>query len=183
MRQSPIQSSPSPLSHGFGDAAWPQVAPDGQHIAYISFERDATGDPCVRGIDELEGEDERCWPNAASAEQVVLWWDSGSLAVLSRAGLHGDFRLLRQSLDDQPPTVLLERNMVGLALSPDRRWLAYIPLDKTTREVGITFSQKTAIGIALQRFEPGQPPVRRVRRRTSAWRRGCATSPCCTCRG
>jgi cellulose synthase operon protein C len=159
MRQSPIQSSPVPLSQGFGDAAWPQIAPDGRHIAYISFERDSTGDACVRGIADLEGEEEQCWPSPASAEQVVLWWDAGSLAVLSRQGLHGDFRLVRQPLDERPPTVLLERNMVGLALSPDRRWLAYIPLDKTTREVGITFSQKTAVGIALQRFEPAPAPA------------------------
>jgi len=33
MRQSPVQSGPSPLSGGLGDAAWPQISPDGQHIA------------------------------------------------------------------------------------------------------------------------------------------------------
>jgi WD40 repeat protein len=157
MRQSPVQSSPVPLSHGFGDAAWPQIAPDGKHIAYLSFDIDSTGDVCEQGIGELEGEDEHCWPNPSSAELAVLWWDNSSLAVLSREGLHGDFRLVRQPLDDRPARVLLARNMVNPALSPDRRWLAYIPLDKTTRDVGITFSQKTAIGIALQRFELPAP--------------------------
>src|SRR4051812_8311188 len=38
LRQSPIQSGPQPLSAGSGDAAWPQISPDGKHIAYISFE-------------------------------------------------------------------------------------------------------------------------------------------------
>ena len=145
MRQSPIQSGPVSVSAGFGDAAWPELSPDGTHIAYISFERDSTGDVCIRGVGEREGEDERCWPQAGSAELVVLWWDSSSLAVLSRESLHGDYQLVLQAIEDErPPRRLFARNMVGLALSPDRRWLAYVPLDKTTREVGITFSQRTA---------------------------------------
>ena len=156
--QSPVQSGPQPISAGSGDAAWPQISPDGQHIAYISFERDSTGDVCVRGIADHSGEGEHCWPSPSTAELVVLWWDAASLAVLSRSGLHGDFQLLQQPLAEQPARLLLARNMVGLALSPDHRWLAYVPLDKTTREVGITFSQRTSVGIGLQRFEPSAAP-------------------------
>jgi hypothetical protein len=160
MRQSPIQSGPTSVSAGFGDAAWPELSPRGDYIAYISFERDATGDVCIRGVGERAGEDERCWPQTGSAELVVLWWDASSLAVLSRQSLHGDYQLVLQPIaEGEPPRPLLARNMVGLALSPDRRWLAYVPLDKTTREVGITFSQRTAVGIGLQRFEP--PAARR----------------------
>ena len=151
--QSPVQSGPQPLSEGLGDAAWPQVSPDGEHIAYVSFATDSTGDVCMRGIGENRGEDERCWPSPGTAELMVMWWDPKSLLVLSRLGLHGDFRLVELPIDDRPSRVFLARNMVGAALSPDRRWLAYVPLDKATREVGITFSQRTAVGIGLQRID------------------------------
>jgi hypothetical protein len=151
--QSPVQSGPQPLSEGLGDAAWPQISPDGKHIAYISFATDSTGDVCVRGIGENGGEDEHCWPSPGTAELMALWWDRKSLLLLSRQGLHGDFRLLQLPIDDHPWRLFLARNMVGAALSPDRRWLAYVPLDRATREVGITFSQRTAVGIGLQRID------------------------------
>jgi hypothetical protein len=158
MRQSPVQSGPSPLSGGLGDAAWPQISPDGRHIGYISFENDATGDACVRRLEGREVGPAQCLTNADSAELMLLWWDSGSLAVLSRAGLHGDFALLRMPIGGGAPTPIAARNMVGAALSPDRRWLAFIPVNKAGRDVGINFAQRAAVGVGLVRVGSSAEP-------------------------
>jgi len=159
LRQSPVQSAPVTLSGGLGDAAWPQLSPDGKHIAYLSFESDSTGDVCVRDLEEGKAGAARCLTNADSAELMVVWWDSSSLAVLSRPGLHGDFQLLRMPIDGAKPSLLLARNMVAVALSPDRGWLAYIPVNKASKEVGITFAQRAALGLGLQRLGMQAPPV------------------------
>jgi hypothetical protein len=158
MRQSPVQSGPKPLSGGLGDAAWPQIAPDGRHIAYISFESDSTGDVCVRRLEGQEAGPARCLTSAGSAELMLLWWDASSLAVLSRRGLHGDFTLQRMPIDGSAPSPIAARNMVGAALSPDRRWLAFIPVDKAAEEVGINFAQRAAVGVGLLQLRDGAEP-------------------------
>ncbi len=159
MVQSPVQSAPVTLSGGLGDAAWPQISPDGQFIAYLSFENDSTGDVCIRSISEREIGEPRCLTNADSAELMVLWWDSASLAVLSRSGLHGDFALLRMPIDGTPASPILSRNMVGVAISPDRRWAAYIPVDRATPDVGINFAQRAAVGVGLSRLGDDAAPT------------------------
>lgn len=163
MRQSPVQSGPRPFSSGLGDAAWPEVSPDGQHIAYVSYERDSTGDACVRAIAPGKDGAERCLTGEATAELQVLWWGNDALAALSRRDLHGDFALWRLPLDGKAPSELVARNMVGVALSPDRRWLAYIPLTRADDSVGITFAQRTGNGVGLARLDgASQPGAERV---------------------
>jgi hypothetical protein len=159
MLQEPIQRAPVTLSGGLGDAAWPQISRNGKHIAYLSFENDATGDVCVRDLEGGKASEPRCLTNADSAELMLAWWDDSSLAVLSRPGLHGDFQLLQMPIDGGKPRSLLARNMVGVALSNDRRWLAYIPVDKASREVGINFAQRAAVGVGLQRLGSDAPPL------------------------
>ncbi|HVZ33273.1 MAG TPA: hypothetical protein VG963_12655, partial [Polyangiaceae bacterium] len=159
MRQSPVQSGPVTLSNSLGDAAWPRISPDGTKLAYLSFQTDSTGNACVRPIENGKLGEEKCLTGPGSAELMVLWWDDRSLAVLSRAELHGDFRLLRVPVDGSAPSTLVARDMVGLALSPDRRWLAYIPLSKASADVGVTFAQRTGVGIALQRLASGANPA------------------------
>jgi hypothetical protein len=159
MRQAPIQRAPVTLSGGLGDAAWPQISPDGKHIGYLSFENDSTGDVCVRDLNDGKASEPRCLTNAGSAELMLSWWDDGALAVLSRPGLHGDFQLLKMPIDGSKPSLLLSRNMVGVALSNDRRWLAYIPVNKASSEVGINFAQRAAVGIGLTRLESDAQPV------------------------
>jgi hypothetical protein len=163
MRQSPPQSGPRPFSSGLGDAAWPEVSPDGEHIAYVSYERDSTGDACVRAIAASKDGGERCLTGEATAELQVLWWGNDALAALSRRALHGDFSLWRLPLDGKAPSELVARNMVGVALSPDRRWLAYIPLARADASVGITFAQRTGNGVGLTRLDgERQPGAERV---------------------
>lgn len=152
VRQQPIERAPVAVSRGLGDALDPQLSPDGKRLAYLSLERDATGDVCVRGIDGEALAPETCLEKPGSAALQVMWWDDRSLAVLSRHGLHGNYVLERVPLDGGAPTSLLARNMLGLSLSPDRRWLAYVAVDKTTEDVGVTFAQRTGRGIGLTRL-------------------------------
>lgn len=137
---------------GSGDVAWPRPSPDGRHLAYVSYVADATGDACVRPAD---GGDERCLTGLDTAELQVLWLDAGHLGVLSRSRLHGDFRLVSHAIDGSGTRVLLERNAVGVAVSPDGRWLAWVPLRRARREVGVTFSNRTAPGLRLARLGAG----------------------------
>ncbi|MET0391453.1 MAG: hypothetical protein ABW321_36095, partial [Polyangiales bacterium] len=87
MLQQPVQTAPTALSSGLGDAIDPQIARDGKHIAYIAFENDSTGDVCVRPIEERKAGAEQCIAEPDSAELQVWWWDDNTLAVLSRHGL------------------------------------------------------------------------------------------------
>jgi hypothetical protein len=146
--QRPVNAGPVTLSSGLGDVAWPQVSPDGKRIAYVCYERDATGDVCVR---DLTGGKETRLTGLESAELQVLWWDASSLAVLSRGDLHGDFSLRRLPISGGDETTVIRRNMVGVALSPSRTWIAYIPLEKSRAEVGVTFANRVGNGIHLVR--------------------------------
>ena len=156
--QSPIQTGPRPLFADQGDAAWPQPSPDGRNIAYISYVHDATGDICIRAV---KGDsDGRCLTGLGSSELQVLWSkDSDHLFVLSRHKLHGDFELRKLSMSRSTNTVVLRRNMVGLALSPDNHWLAYIPIDRQHKGVGISFAKRTGVGIHLHAMDRKGKPI------------------------
>lgn len=145
--QNPVESEPQPASDGFGDVAWPETSPDGKRISYVSFERDATGDACVRNI---RSKKETCVTDSKTAELQVLWWDNESLAVLSRNALHGDFSLSRIDVESGSRSKLVTANMVGITLSPDRKWLAYIPLERRRAGVGVTFSNRASKSVMLR---------------------------------
>ncbi|MEM9491918.1 MAG: hypothetical protein AAGC55_22420, partial [Myxococcota bacterium] len=132
---------------------WPSR--DGKYLAYISYRADATGDLCVLN---LSSKDSRCLTGLQSAEMQPLWLDRGrSLAVVTRDSLHGNYILRRFPVDGDPSDgqVLLERNMLGAAISPDGRWLAYVPLRPTQSQlgIGVTFASRNSQGLELQRLD------------------------------
>ena len=151
----PVQTAPVPLSRGLGDASDPSSRRWKAHRVRLAGAR-CHGDACVRPVGEGK---ETCLTDGSTAELQVMWWDDTSLGVLSRRGLHGDYALIRVSLAGKKSETLLARNMVGLARSPDRAWLAYIPVDKATEDIGVTFSQRTGRGIALQKLGDARPPL------------------------
>ncbi|MDP9134755.1 MAG: hypothetical protein M3N56_08000, partial [Actinomycetota bacterium] len=122
---------------------------------------DATGDLCVR---VLGSGDQRCFTGLRTSEMQPVWLDRGkSLGVLMRSELHGDYRLQRFGLagGGGDGNTVLQRNMLGVAVSPDDRWLAYVPLARTQKQVGIAFANASEGGLALARLDqPGADPVR-----------------------
>lgn len=158
--QKPVDGGPRLLFESNADVSWPLPSPDGAHLAFISTQQDATGDLCVRKLDAGE---QRCLTGLRSAELQPVWMERGrSLAALTRSDLHGDYRLQRYALSGGQGTTVLERNMLGVALSPDDRWLAYVPLARTQRRVGVSFANQSEGGLALQRLGSDARPARFV---------------------
>ncbi|ACY16578.1 hypothetical protein [Haliangium ochraceum] len=164
--QEPVDSGPRLLFESNADVSWPQPSPDGTHLAYISTQADAAGDLCVRALPAGEARvgEERCFTGLGSSEMQPLWLDGGrSLGVLTRGGLHDDYRLRRFSLNGGPKSgeLVVERNMLGVAASPRGAWLAYVPLARTVEQVGIAFANASQGGLALLR--PARPQAQPVR--------------------
>ncbi|MEO0325303.1 MAG: hypothetical protein AAF447_20265 [Myxococcota bacterium] len=152
--QRPTSAAPAGVLGGLGDVAWPTASPDRRRLAYVSFARDATGDACVL---TLASGRERCVTGPETAELQAVWLDDATLAVLSREGLHGDFALRRVPANGGAAETLRTRNLVGLAASPDGRWLAYVGLE---RERGC---RNRSLGCARHKYRPlwySQPPRR-----------------------
>ncbi len=150
--QDPVDSGPRLLFESNADVSWPLLGPDGRYLAYLSYKSDAAGDLCTVVLDTSE---RRCLTGMGSAEVQVMWMGK-DIAVLSRSGLHADYQLERFDVDGGIGTVVLQRNMLGPALSPDGRWLAYVPLLRTADRVGVSFANRTGEGLRLQRLD-GSP--------------------------
>lgn len=150
--QSPLSSSGEPLFEAFGDVIWPAISPDGKEVAYIRYEADSRGDACRRRI-KSNGKARNDRPecrDTAEADLQIYWGADGRLGVLLREELHGDHVLLDGAFDKEQERV--EANVVGLAISPDERWLAYVPLVRLREEVGVSFANQTsAEGIRVRR--------------------------------
>jgi hypothetical protein len=157
--QKPVDSGPRLLFESNADVSWPLPSPDGKHLAFISSQADATGDLCVLALGPAE---QRCFTGLRTAEMQPVWLGAGrSLGVLMRAELHGDYQLQRFDVGGGSGTTVLKRNMLGLAVSPDDRWLAYVPLARTQKQVGISFANTSEEGLAFTRLDsPDAAPVR-----------------------
>ena len=154
--QRPVASGPRRLIDSDADTAWPRFSPDGRWLVYISHRADAAGDVCLWNVAEQR---RRCLTGLDGAERQALWLDGERLAVLRRDGLHGNLRLQQLGLDGRPGPVLLERNLIGPALSPGGRWLAYVPLERTAQRVGVAFASRSGSALAFQRLDRQSQPV------------------------
>lgn len=154
--QAPVSSSGQPVFEAFGDITWPAVSPNGKELAYIRYERDARGDACRRRIrknGKARNDREECRATD-DADLQIYWRRDGSLGVLTREELHGDHVLLDGAFSRRPEQK--EANVVGLAVSPDERWVAYVPLSRLRDEVGVSFSNHAdADGIRIRRAYTG----------------------------
>jgi len=141
------------------DASSPRVSPDGQRLLFISYKRDATGDACIW---ELAEETRRCLTGPDTSEAEAFWFPDGvSVGVVSREGLHGDLSLrrLRLSGGKVVSEPVLRRNLASPAISPDGRWLCYVPVERGSSTVGVSFSRRADRRLEVVRLGAPYEPV------------------------
>ncbi|MEZ4363005.1 MAG: hypothetical protein R3B48_22630 [Kofleriaceae bacterium] len=144
------------------DVTWPRPSPDGRHLLYISYREDAAGDLCVREIQGRPGArifgERRCLTGPDSAELQAVWFpNSLAIAVVTRPGLHGDFELRKVSLDGALGERLTQGSTSTPSISPDGRWLASVPVQRASREVGPSFLGRSAGALELRALGGGEP--------------------------
>jgi WD40 repeat protein len=143
------------------DVSLPRPSPDGRHLLYISYQRDAAGDLCVRDLPK--GGNRRCLTDEKSAEAQAVWMPDGSgIAVVTRSGLHGDFALVRIGLDGRRGDVLVNTNVANPAISPDGHFVAYVPIERGAAEVGPSFLSRSSGALAVARLGGGGGAPARV---------------------
>lgn len=120
------------------DVTWPRVSPDGGSLLYVSYRDEASGRLCVRTLPDGGGR--RCLEGSSAALQAE-WIDRDHIALVSRQTIEGELRVLdvdaRATLTARP---LLDRSVSSPAISPDGRWLVYVPVSRTTDRVGPAFA-------------------------------------------
>jgi hypothetical protein len=139
------------------DVTWPRLSPDGKRILYISFRDDAAGQLCVR---DLPDKKRRCLKEPGSALQAQ-WVDGGRIVLVSRDSLQGDLRLVDvrvgRKLDGR---TLVVRNLTSPTVSPDGRWIVYVPVQRYVERVGPGFAARAADRLEAMRLDrPGEAPV------------------------
>ena len=139
------------------DVTWPRVSPDGKALLYISFREQATGQLCVRRLPD--GSDRRCLQDSAAALQGE-WLDAQHIALVERATISGNLRLSEVSVGNQlSQRSRFEQNWTSPAVSPNGRWLVYVPLDRVTEHVGPGFAARAASKLAAVRLDGHEDPV------------------------
>jgi hypothetical protein len=141
------------------DATWPRLSPDRKRLLYISFRGDAGGQLCVRKLPDGKP---RCLADGASALQAE-WRDNGRALLVNRSSVEGELRLVdvtvgkRGALKARP---LVQRSLTSPAVSPDGRWLVYVPIERYVERVGPGFAARAGHRLeALRLDRPGAQPV------------------------
>lgn len=162
-----------PLFEEMADVTWPRVSPDGRQLLYISYRDDALGDLCVRDLSRDPGKESarRCLEGPGIADLQALWLPGGDLAVVRRQGLHSDLSLRRVRIGPGQGQGGLRdagplhpggegQNLSAPAVSPDGRWLVFVPLERAAgiTRVGISFAARAAGSLGLLRLDPGHDP-------------------------
>ena len=124
------------------DVTWPRVSPDGGSLLYISFRESASGQLCVRQLPD--GDHRVCLAGTAAALQAE-WIDDRRIALVSRESTHADLRVLEVQVGSQLSSrSLFARNLTSPAVSPDGKWLVYVPVTRTATSVGPAFAAHAA---------------------------------------
>jgi WD40 repeat protein len=140
--QSMVDGRARQLFDDGADVTWPRVSPDGRSLLYISFRDSAAGQLCVRRLPEGDGR--KCLADSSAALQAE-WIDHDRIALVSRQSIRGDLRVLEVTIGATLlARPLVDRNMTSPAVSPDGRWLVYVPVARTVETVGPAFAAHAA---------------------------------------
>ena len=139
------------------DVTWPRLSPDGKHLLYISFRDDAAGRLCVRDLPDAH---RRCLPDGGSAVQAQ-WIDGAHIALVSRDSAEGDLRIVAVDVGKKlSGRTLVQRNLTSPTVSPDGRWIVYVPVQRYVERVGPGFAARAADRLEAMRLDrPNDPPV------------------------
>jgi hypothetical protein len=140
------------------DVTWPRVSPDGKRLLYISFGQRAFGQLCVRELPEGGGR--RCLDDPSPVLQAE-WIDAKRIAAVSRQSIAGDLRVLDVAVDPAlTARPMLDKNLTSPAVSPDGRWLVYVPVDRYVAAVGPAFAGHAAARLEFVKVgSPSAPGV------------------------
>ncbi len=144
------------------DVNWPRVSPDGRSLLYISFRDRAAGQLCVRDLPGAGGR--RCLAIPEAAVQAE-WVDGKRIVLVSRPSIYSDLSLQEVAVGGE-----LEakgrpiRNVISPAVSPDGRWLVYVPVERYTQQVGPGFAAHASLRLEVVRLDRWGPPARLVLR-------------------
>jgi hypothetical protein len=124
------------------DVTWPRVSPDGKWLLYVSFRDSASGQLCVRHLPQ--GDDRRCLREPLAALQAE-WIDPRRIALVGHRSIDSDLRLVEVAVGPElTAKPLVDRNLTSPAISPDGRWMVYVPVARTVRSVGPAFAAHAA---------------------------------------
>lgn len=151
-----VRGSPRLLFDDSADTNQPRISPDGTQLLYISYQQDAGGDACIF---DLRARRRRCLTEPGTAVLHVFWFPDGrSVGALVRTGLGADHQLRRLKANGRrghQGELLLQRNMSAPAVSPDGRWLAYVPLERSDEGSVSGVLLRASRGLVLHRIADG----------------------------
>lgn len=136
------------------DVSWPRLSPDGRALLYISFRDRAEGELCIRALPQAS--ERRCLGDGSVALQAE-WIDRERIAVVTRSSIQGDLSVSEVKVGAELTTrELLHRSVIGPTVSPDGRWLVYVPVERYVPQVGPAFAARAARHLEAMRLDrPG----------------------------
>jgi Tol biopolymer transport system component len=138
------------------DATWPRLSPDGKRILYISYRDDAGGRLCVR---DLPDKHRRCLGGGSALQ--AQWIDATHILLVSRDSLDADLTVSQVKLGwlGLSEQRLFQRNLSSPTLSPDGKWLIYVPLQRYLPRVGPAIASRAAERLEAVRLDHPDKPL------------------------
>lgn len=140
------------------DVTWPRIGPDGKQLLYVSFGERAAGQLCIRNLPD--GGDRRCLDDPSAALQAE-WIDRDHVILVARGSIQGDLSVIEVTIGPRlTARPLFERNLTSPAMSPDGRFMVYVPVDRYVDSVGPAFAARAAARLEVVRLgDPHYAPI------------------------
>jgi hypothetical protein len=106
------------------DTKDPALSPDGNRIAYTSYESQARGDVCVQNISDGKGTPFVCAEEKAASEQP-FWLGNQRIAFIRRPSGSNTAQLVSFDLNTREKKVLFEDQILSAHADASSRWIVY----------------------------------------------------------